>query len=265
MAGRGRAGQRETGLEFGEVGLVGNIADRAAFGARAKQRALRTFKHFDAFKIGHVNIEVTARNGYRGIVKIDGDGGAGPGHGRRLDRDLRQRKTADRDRLLPRTAPAGVHLRQFGQQLIEIGDPAFGQLFAAKRLHRHRHILHLFAAPGGGNNDIGDPAGVCLRCFAVLSHRRRGPHSGQNHCGCSGGKQLLLHVFLPKFQPRTTGMPLDGAPWRTLIHADQVSLSRHDPQSHGAQNSTHDADRGKLGGQVNRALPALAVLMHGIR
>ena len=197
MARGGRPGQRKAGLELGKIRLVGDIADRPALRAGPKQRTLRTFQHFDTLKVGHVDVKVAARDRNRCIVKIQCDGWAGTGHRRGLDRDLRQRQAADRDCFLPRTAPAGVDLRQFSQHLIEIGDPALSKLLAAQRLNGDGNILHLFGAARRGNHDIGDAAGVFFSRWCILRQSRCRPNAGHDQRGSRGGKQVTFQLPLP--------------------------------------------------------------------
>ena len=60
----------EAGLELFQIGLVGDVADRAAHRTCAKQRTLRSGQHFDALEIGGVKIEIASDQRGRSVVDV---------------------------------------------------------------------------------------------------------------------------------------------------------------------------------------------------
>ena len=61
------------GRERARIGLVGDDADRARFGARAVQRALRTRERLDARDVVDVDVERALDRGDRLLVEIHAD------------------------------------------------------------------------------------------------------------------------------------------------------------------------------------------------
>ena len=61
--------------DFGlvQLRLVRDVANHARLGAGAKQRALRTLEHFDAFEVGGVDVEVAAWKLAGLVIEIDRD------------------------------------------------------------------------------------------------------------------------------------------------------------------------------------------------
>ena len=61
-----------------ELRLVGDVADRAGFGAGSEQRALWTLQDFDTIYIGSIDVKIAIRKLAGLIVQIDRDIGIQP-------------------------------------------------------------------------------------------------------------------------------------------------------------------------------------------
>ena len=158
------------------AGCPADHRQRTAFGVAAKQRSLRTLKHFDPFDIeqrgvkavlaAEVNaVDIDADTLFaRGLVGIERHDPADP----------------DRQRRLPRFKGGNT----------QAGNSAVGQIEQALHLaltdrigahhrDRDRGALQVGFALGGGDDDIGQAgvrrgvAGVFRRCIAVIGGGRR--------------------------------------------------------------------------------------------
>ena len=60
------------GAPLGDVQLrlVGDVAQRAGFGAAAEQGSLRALQHLDALHVDHVDVKVAARKAQRRLIEV---------------------------------------------------------------------------------------------------------------------------------------------------------------------------------------------------
>ena len=194
-----RVGAGEPGVEFLQIGLVRDVAHRAAHRACAEQGALRPGENFDALEIGGVHIKIAARRGRGSIVEIQRDVRCRTGRTDNLKARGVGRKAANIDGRRARPLRGSLNVGQEFNQLVEVGDVEVGERVTRQRLNRDRNRVQIFLAPGRGHNDVGDPAVIGFRGrVGFLRQRRRtaGTHHGHSD---QRGRQFpaRFHVSTP--------------------------------------------------------------------
>ena len=127
--------------EGGGIGLVRDVADGAGFRAAAEQRALRTFEHFDALHVDHVDVDVAGRELHRLFVEIDRDVGIEADGSGGLVAAEAVAQAAHEDFALARAVVAVGHAGRVFQKVFEVIDVLGLQLIARERLDAHRHLF----------------------------------------------------------------------------------------------------------------------------
>ena len=224
---RGRP-QGETSLEFGQIGFVGDIADRAAHRARPEQRALRPGQDFDPLEIGRVNVKVTARGRGRRIVQVERDVGLDACDAKNLRTRSVGRKAANIDRRDAGAARRGSHRGQVFNQLFEIGDVELRQLFTAKRLDRDRNAVCGFVAAGRSHDNVDNAAGIFLgRGVLGQGGARTSAEHGNRKC-CARQLQRAFHsspsLVFQKLKADPDSWRPDSCRWQAvpLPHPEQL-------------------------------------------
>ncbi len=143
-------------LEAVELGLVGDVADRAGLGTAAEQRALRAFEHFDALEVGGIDVEVARRELQRLVVEIQRDVGEVADRRARLAAGEPGAETADEDRALARAVVPEGDVGRVLDQVVERRDVELRQRLAGEGLDRQRHLLDAFVAALRGDGDLAD-------------------------------------------------------------------------------------------------------------
>ena len=175
VLGEGHGGV-EAGAETVKLRLVGDQADRAGLRGRAIERALRSGQHLDPFKVGGVDVQVTARRGDRLFVQIQRDVGRGALGAGQLHADRLHGHAADIDRILSRSASGEGDVGQLANIIGEIADIQFVERFLINGLDRDGNGL-------GGGGPLGRRDGNLVN-LGVGGAGRHGDGGGRKNCGC---------------------------------------------------------------------------------
>ena len=105
-----------------ELGLVADVANRAAFGTGAEQSSLRAAQHFDAGHVEEIDVRREEGQGNRGFVQV---GTHGLLDSRLIARDLAGGNTAQGDLILAGSEVLYAETGHVGGHLLEVLDSAF--------------------------------------------------------------------------------------------------------------------------------------------
>jgi hypothetical protein len=142
----------------GQVGLAGDVADRAAHRTGTEQRALGPGQNLDAVEIDRIDIEVAPRHRTGRIVEIERDVGLNAHGAHELRAGRIGRKAANVDRGHTRSARGRPHVRHLRDEVFKVRDMQVAQRLAAQRPDRQRDLVGRFRTAGGCHDDIGQAA-----------------------------------------------------------------------------------------------------------
>ena len=198
---RDRSGQQEVALivraHLGprrQAGIVaqplGDVFDRTADGVAAVEGALRPAKHLDPRDVEDVQHRALG-TGHIDVVDIEADAGL-----EAPQRVLLAHAADEADQ--GRVGAAGdLHrgVRRLLLQGRDIGRAGLFQPLGAEGRDRDRHVLQLFVAPTGGDDDVLDHIG--LPCIGRLGRRLGvlGRGSPRQHAPSRAGQQRALHMM----------------------------------------------------------------------
>ena len=157
-------------LEHAELGLVGDVAQRAGLGAGAEQRALRAAQHLEAIEVEELEIGRKQRDRNRRLIEVHAHLLL---HARLVANHLPGADAADRDLALARAEVRNRQSRDIARQIDDVFSARVDDLILRFGSDRERNVLQRGAAQLRGHHDLLQSwllACICGRCDAGGGH-----------------------------------------------------------------------------------------------
>ena len=157
-----------------ELRLVRDVAKDTRLGAAAEQGALRTFQHFDALHVDHVDVVVSRRELHGLVIQVQRHVREGGGGRLRLIARAAGAQTAHEYVAGAGAIAAERDVRGIAQQIVEAGHVELFELLAGHGLDGDGDVLDAFRAALRRDGDLLDALGVAgVGCRLSEGHGER--------------------------------------------------------------------------------------------